>query len=136
MLHNKRSHRNEKSMHCNKEKPWLAATRESPRAATKTQHSQKQTNKQKKHNLVRLPQGWENTEPVQLHSPPPKLLPSNHDNTPHTADVRKDAASHFGTKKTKWKHYVFLLRKCEQEETSGWKALRDINLGLPWWRSG
>ena len=34
MLHNKRSHRNE-------EKPPLAATRESPHTATKTQRSQK-----------------------------------------------------------------------------------------------
>ena len=41
MLHNKRSHPNEKPAHCNKEQPPLTATRESPCAATKTQHSQK-----------------------------------------------------------------------------------------------
>ena len=41
VLHNKRSHRNEKPVHRNEEKPPLTATRESPRAATKTQHSQK-----------------------------------------------------------------------------------------------
>ena len=35
MLHNKRSHRNEKPMHHNKEWPPLAKTRESPRVATK-----------------------------------------------------------------------------------------------------
>ena len=38
---NKRSHCNEKLMHRNEEGPPLAATRESLRAATKTQHSQK-----------------------------------------------------------------------------------------------
>ena len=41
MLCNKRSHRNEKPVHHNEEWSLLAATRESPRAATKTQHSQK-----------------------------------------------------------------------------------------------
>ena len=41
VLHNKRSHRNEKTAHCNKEQLPLAATRESPHAATKTQCSQK-----------------------------------------------------------------------------------------------
>ena len=41
VLCNKRSHCNEKPVHCNKEQPPLAATRESPRAATKTHHSQK-----------------------------------------------------------------------------------------------
>ena len=46
VLCNKRSHHNEKPAHCNKEEPLLNATRESPRAATKTQCSQnKQTNK-------------------------------------------------------------------------------------------
>ena len=40
VLHNKRSHRNEKPSHHNKEQPPLTATRESPRAATKTQHNQ------------------------------------------------------------------------------------------------
>ena len=45
VLHNKRSHRNEKPAHLNKEWPPLAATRESLRAATKTQHSQKEINK-------------------------------------------------------------------------------------------
>ena len=38
VLRNKRSHRNEKPADRNKEQPPLDATRESPRAATKTQH--------------------------------------------------------------------------------------------------
>ena len=38
---NKRSHHKEKPVHRNEEKPLLAATRESPRAAKKTQLSQK-----------------------------------------------------------------------------------------------
>ena len=37
----KRSHRTEKPTHCNEEQPLLAATRESPGKATKTQCSQK-----------------------------------------------------------------------------------------------
>ena len=43
VFRNKRSHCNEKPAHRNrnKEKPPLSATRESPHAATKTQHSQK-----------------------------------------------------------------------------------------------
>ena len=41
VLRNKRSHRNEKPVHRNEEQPPLAATRESLRAATKTQRSQK-----------------------------------------------------------------------------------------------
>ena len=41
VLHNKRSHLNEKPAHCNEEQPPLAETRESPCAATKTQRSQK-----------------------------------------------------------------------------------------------
>ena len=41
VLRNKRSHRNEKPAHRNKECPLLAATRESLHAATKTQRSQK-----------------------------------------------------------------------------------------------
>ena len=41
VLCNKRSHRNEKPAHHNQEQSPLTATRESPRAATKTQHSQK-----------------------------------------------------------------------------------------------
>ena len=41
MLCNKRSHCSEKPTRCNKEQPMLNATRESPRAAMKTQHSQK-----------------------------------------------------------------------------------------------
>ena len=36
VLRNKRSHRNEKPTHRNEEEPLLAATRESPCAATKT----------------------------------------------------------------------------------------------------
>ena len=41
VLHDKRSHRNEKPMHSNEEWPLLTTTRESPHAATKTQRSQK-----------------------------------------------------------------------------------------------
>ena len=41
VLGNKGSHCNEKPVHCNEEKPPLTTTRESPGAATKTQHSQK-----------------------------------------------------------------------------------------------
>ena len=37
MLRNKRSHLNEKPVHSNEEEPPLAATRENPRAAMKTQ---------------------------------------------------------------------------------------------------
>ena len=44
----KRSHRNEKPVHPNKEQPLLAATRESPHPAAKTQLSQKYVNKLKK----------------------------------------------------------------------------------------
>ena len=43
VLCNKRSHHNEKPVHRNEESPLLAATRESLRAATKTQRSQKKT---------------------------------------------------------------------------------------------
>ena len=39
VLRNKRSHCNEKPAHHNEEQPPLATTRESPRAATKTQRS-------------------------------------------------------------------------------------------------
>ena len=48
VLHNKRSHLNEKPVHRNKEQPPLTATRESPHAATKTQCSQKRKLKKKK----------------------------------------------------------------------------------------
>ena len=41
MLCNKRSYRKEKPMCCNGAQPLLPATRESPRAAIKTQHNQK-----------------------------------------------------------------------------------------------
>ena len=41
VLCNKRSHRNEQPAHRNEEQPPLAPTKESPRAATKTQCSQK-----------------------------------------------------------------------------------------------
>ena len=47
MLHNKRSHHNEKPVHRNKEQPLLAATRESPRAATRP-NAAKNKNKQNK----------------------------------------------------------------------------------------
>ena len=39
VFHKKRSHCNEKFTRCNEEYPHLAATRESPHTATKTQHS-------------------------------------------------------------------------------------------------
>ena len=49
VVHNKRSHRNEKPAHRNKEWSLLATTREkSPHAATKTQHSQKEKRKKKR----------------------------------------------------------------------------------------
>ena len=48
VLRNKRSHRNEKPVHRNEEQPPLAATRESPRAAMKTQCGQKLKKKKKK----------------------------------------------------------------------------------------
>ena len=41
VLHNKRSHRNEKAARCNKKQPLLATTRESLCTAMKTQHRQK-----------------------------------------------------------------------------------------------
>ena len=47
VLRNKRSHCNEKPTHHNEGQPPLVATRESPRAATKTQHSQRQKKKKK-----------------------------------------------------------------------------------------
>ena len=40
MLYRKRNHRNEKPVHRDEELPLLAATRESPSTATKTQRSQ------------------------------------------------------------------------------------------------
>ena len=42
MLRNKRSHHNEKPAHCSEELPLLAATRESPCTATKTQCRQEE----------------------------------------------------------------------------------------------
>ena len=44
VLHNKRSHSNKKPVHRKEEETPLAATRESPRAATKTQRSYKLIN--------------------------------------------------------------------------------------------
>ena len=44
VLHNKRSHLNEQPVHCNEEQSQLTATRENPRAATKTQCSHKCVN--------------------------------------------------------------------------------------------
>ena len=41
MLRNRRGHSGERPAHCDEERPPLAATRESPRTETKTQHSQK-----------------------------------------------------------------------------------------------
>ena len=46
VLHNKRSHRNEKPTHRNEEQPPLAATRESPCADPTQPKTNKQTNKQ------------------------------------------------------------------------------------------
>ena len=57
MLRNKRSHRNEKLVHPNKEQSLLAATRESPHAAMKTQPSQKK-NKIKRDMSSYLPETW------------------------------------------------------------------------------
>ena len=54
MLRNKRNHSNKKPTHRNEEKPPLAATRESPRAATKAQHSQNKQIKKKKKKRVSL----------------------------------------------------------------------------------
>ena len=54
----KRSHRNEKPTHRNKEQPPLAATRESPCATTKTQSSQNKTNKQKPQIASLEPASW------------------------------------------------------------------------------
>ena len=45
VVHNTRSHGNEKPTHRNEEQPLLAATRESLRAATMTQHSQNKLKK-------------------------------------------------------------------------------------------
>ena len=45
VLHSKRSRRNEKPMHCNKERPQLATTREILQAATEAHSSQKWINK-------------------------------------------------------------------------------------------
>ena len=45
MLRNKRSHHNEKPAHCSEELPLLAATRESPCTATKTQCRQEEKKK-------------------------------------------------------------------------------------------
>ena len=45
VLHNKRSHGNEKCMNGNEAKPPLAATRESPLAMIKAQYNQKIKNK-------------------------------------------------------------------------------------------
>ena len=53
MLHNKRSHHNEKPVHHNKEWPLLAATGESPRAATKTQYSKKYIKERKSMLMLR-----------------------------------------------------------------------------------
>ena len=48
MLRNKRGHNSERPAHRDEEWPPLAATRESPRTETKTQHSQKLKKKKKK----------------------------------------------------------------------------------------
>ena len=56
VLHSKRSHHNGRLAHCSKEWPPLAATRESPQAAARTQHSQKKKTTQKNMQLARA--GW------------------------------------------------------------------------------
>jgi len=48
VLHNKRSHDNEKPTYSNEEYPPIAATREIPSPATKTQHSQEKRKRKKK----------------------------------------------------------------------------------------
>ena len=48
MLHNKRGRDNERPVHRDEEWPPLAATRESPRTETKTQHSNKERKKERK----------------------------------------------------------------------------------------
>lgn len=48
-LHNQRNHGSEKPVHHDEEKPPMAPTRESLLSATKTQCSQKQTNKKPVH---------------------------------------------------------------------------------------
>ena len=56
MLRNKRGHDSERPAHRDEEWPPLAATRESPRTETKTQHSHKLINLKKKQKLkVELP---------------------------------------------------------------------------------
>ena len=44
VLRNHRSHRSEKPVHCNEQKPPLSATTENPPEATKTQSSHKEIN--------------------------------------------------------------------------------------------
>ena len=50
--HNKRSHYNEKPVHHKEEQPPLAATKESPHAAMKTQHSQKKKKRKPSETVV------------------------------------------------------------------------------------
>ena len=59
MLRNKTSHRNEKPVHHNEEKPLLTATRESLHAETKTQRSKK---KKKKRMILGEPSSVRNFE--------------------------------------------------------------------------
>lgn len=66
--------------------------------------------------LCRHPEGRRTDESVQVHPCAIKLPPSNQDSSPHTADVRKDIASHFSTKKENQRHCgcplsLVLLRK-------------------------
>jgi len=63
MLHNKRSHHREKPVLESKEEPSLSKTRESPRAATKTQCNQNNNNnflrlKKKKQNKNQRGVSW------------------------------------------------------------------------------
>ena len=63
VLHNKTNHLNEKPAHRNEEKPPLATTRESQRAATKTQCSQKLKKKKKSLQIINVGEGVEKREP-------------------------------------------------------------------------
>ena len=59
VLHNNRSHCNEKPAHHNEELPPLTTTRESPRTATKSQRSQKTKTKKLIENFQKLVDSWD-----------------------------------------------------------------------------
>ena len=79
MLGNKRSHRNEKPVHLNEEKPPLAATRESLCTATKTQCSQK---KKKKKNPT-----------MRCHFSPTRMVRMNRQTVSVGEDVEKEVGT-------------------------------------------